>query len=93
VAFFVLAFLYGMVLSLGAVALEDAAFGRHPRWSDLRRILLFSIAENLGYRQVTHVWKLEAFWTLWRGGGWGTMERKGLSREVKDSLASEIGMR
>ena len=30
---------------------------------------------------------------LWRGGGWGTMERKGLSREVQDSLAGEIGLR
>jgi cellulose synthase/poly-beta-1,6-N-acetylglucosamine synthase-like glycosyltransferase len=93
IAFFALAFLYGMVLSLGAVVLEDAAFGRNPRWSDLGRILLYSVAENLGYRQVTHVWKLEAFWRLWRGGGWGTMERKGLAREVEDSLAGEVGLR
>ena len=92
-AFLALAFLYGMVLSLGAVVLEDAAFGRNPRWSDLRRILGYAVAENLGYRQITHLWKLEAFWRLWRGGGWGTMERKGLAREVEDSLASEIGMR
>ena len=53
-----------MVLSLGAVVLEDAAFGRNPRWSDLRRIVLYSVGENLGYRQVTHLWKLEAFWRL-----------------------------
>ena len=92
-AFFALAFLYGMVLSLGAVVLEDAAFGRYPSRRDVARIILYSVAENLGYRQLTHVWKVEAFWTLWRGGGWGTMERKGLSRQVEESLAGEVGMR
>ena len=93
VAFLALAFLYGLVLSLGAVVLEDAAFGRHPAWDDLGRILLYAVAENLGYRQYTHLWKVEGFWQLWRGGGWGTMERKGLSRQVEDSLATEVGLR
>jgi cellulose synthase/poly-beta-1,6-N-acetylglucosamine synthase-like glycosyltransferase len=92
-AFLALAFLYGMVLSLGAVVLEDSAFERNPRWSDLRRIVLYSIAENLGYRQVTHVWKFEAFWSVFRDGGWEPMQRKGLAREVSDSLASEVGLR
>ncbi len=93
VAFLALALLYGLVLSLGAVVLEDASFGRHPSWRDLGRIIGYSVAENLGYRQLTHLWKLEAFWRLWRGGGWGTMERKGLSRELEESLAGEVGMR
>ena len=92
-AFLALAFLYGLVLSLGAVVLEDAAFGRHPAWDDLGRILLYAVAENLGYRQFTHLWKLEGFWQLVRGGGWGTMERKGLSRHAEDSLAGEVGLR
>jgi cellulose synthase/poly-beta-1,6-N-acetylglucosamine synthase-like glycosyltransferase len=93
VSFLLLAFLYGLVLSFGAVLLEDAAFGRNPRWRDMGRIVLYGIAENLGYRQLTNLWKIEAFYRLWRGGGWGTMERKGLSRQVEDSLASEVGMR
>lgn len=93
VGFLGLAFLYGLVLSLGAVVLEDAGFGRHPGWDDLRRVLLYAIAENLGYRQLTHLWRLEGFWRLWRGGDWGAMERKGLSRQVDESLAGEVGLR
>jgi cellulose synthase/poly-beta-1,6-N-acetylglucosamine synthase-like glycosyltransferase len=92
-AFLALAFLYGLTLSIGAVVLEDAAFGRHPGWDDLGRVLVYAVAENLGYRQFTHLWKLEGFWQLWRGGGWGTMERKGLSRELEDALSGEVGLR
>ena len=91
--FLALAFLYGLVLSFGAVALEDASFGRHPAWDDLRRILAFAVLENFGYRQLTHLWKLEGVWRLLRGGGWGTMERKGLARPVAEELASEVGLR
>jgi cellulose synthase/poly-beta-1,6-N-acetylglucosamine synthase-like glycosyltransferase len=70
---------YGLVLTLGAAALEDATANRHPAWSDLRRIMLYVVGENLGYRQLLHVWRIEAFWQLIRGGEWGAMERKGPS--------------
>jgi hypothetical protein len=32
------------MLSIGAVVLEDAAFGRHPGWDDVGRVLLFAVA-------------------------------------------------
>jgi len=79
--FLALAFCYGLILTLGAVALEDASANRFPGWSDLRRVLLFAIGENLGYRQVQHLWRLEAFWQLIRKAGWGTMERKGFTAQ------------
>jgi cellulose synthase/poly-beta-1,6-N-acetylglucosamine synthase-like glycosyltransferase len=75
----VLAILYGLVLTLGAAALEDATANRYPAWSDLRRILLYAVAESLGYRQLLHIWRIEGFWQLIRKREWGTMERKGLS--------------
>ncbi len=75
-----LAILYGLVLTLGAAALEDATTNRHPAWSDLRRILLYAVAESLGYRQLLHIWRIEGLWQLIRKTEWGTMERKGLSR-------------
>ena len=84
---------YGLLLSLGAIALEDAAFGRHPGWDDLGRILLFALLENAGYRQVTHLWKLEGSWQLLRKGDWGAMERTGLSRSVEETLEGEVGLR
>lgn len=75
----ILAILYGLVLTFGAIALEDATSHRFPGWDDLRRVLLYAVAENLGYRQLLHLWRIEGFWQLIRGGGWGAMERKGLS--------------
>jgi cellulose synthase/poly-beta-1,6-N-acetylglucosamine synthase-like glycosyltransferase len=74
-----LAILYGLVLTLGAAALEDATTNRHPAWSDLRRILLYAVVESLGYRQLLHLWRIEGFWQLIRKTEWGAMERRGLS--------------
>jgi cellulose synthase/poly-beta-1,6-N-acetylglucosamine synthase-like glycosyltransferase len=79
--FLALAVLYGLVLTLGAAVLEDATANRHPSWSDLRRILLYAFAENLGYRQLMHLWRIEGFWQFIRKSGWGAMERKGLSAQ------------
>lgn len=77
--FLALAVLYGLVLTLGAIALEESGANRFPGWDDLRRTLLFALAENLGYRQLQHLWRLEGFWQLARKAEWGTMERKGLA--------------
>jgi cellulose synthase/poly-beta-1,6-N-acetylglucosamine synthase-like glycosyltransferase len=77
--FLALAVLYGLILTLGAAALEDATANRHPAWADLGRILLFAVAESFGYRQLLHLWRIEGFWQLIRKSEWGTMERKGLS--------------
>jgi len=77
--FLALAVLYGLILTLGSLALEEAAVGRFPGWDDLRRTLFFAVAENLGYRQLQHVWRLEGFWQLIRKAEWGAMERKGFA--------------
>jgi cellulose synthase/poly-beta-1,6-N-acetylglucosamine synthase-like glycosyltransferase len=78
--FLALAVLYGLILTLGAAVLEDATTNRHPSWADLRRITLYAVAENLGYRQLGHLWRIEGLWQLVRKAEWGAMERKGLSR-------------
>ncbi len=90
ILFLGLSLLYGLVLTLGAIALEDAASGRFPAWDDLGRILLFALAENLGYRQLMHLWRLEGFWQLIRKGEWGAMERKGLSDPASPVAASQV---
>jgi cellulose synthase/poly-beta-1,6-N-acetylglucosamine synthase-like glycosyltransferase len=84
VFFLVLAILYGLVLTFGAIALEDATSHRFPGWDDLRRVLLYAVAENLGYRQLLHVWRIEGFWQYFRKEPWGAMERKGLSGHEAD---------
>jgi cellulose synthase/poly-beta-1,6-N-acetylglucosamine synthase-like glycosyltransferase len=86
--------LYGLILSFGAIAIEDASFGRHPGWDQLSRIMLFAILENFGYRQLGHLWRIEGFWQLIRRGEWGAMERTGFSQPGPDAiLADEVGLR
>jgi cellulose synthase/poly-beta-1,6-N-acetylglucosamine synthase-like glycosyltransferase len=83
--------LYGLILSFGAIALEDASFGRHPGWDQLGKILLYAVLENLGYRQISHVWKMEGIWDVIHGGEWGAMERKGLG--ATEPVQQEVGLR
>jgi hypothetical protein len=86
--------LYGLILTFGAIAIEDASFGRHPGWDQLSRIMLFAILENVGYRQLGHLWRIEGFWQLIRRGEWGAMERSGFSQPGPDAiLADEVGLR
>jgi cellulose synthase/poly-beta-1,6-N-acetylglucosamine synthase-like glycosyltransferase len=82
VSFLVLSILYGLVLTFGAIALEDATSHRFPGWDDLRRVLLYAVAENLGYRQMLHLWRIEGFWQYFRKEPWAAMERKGLGGRV-----------
>jgi cellulose synthase/poly-beta-1,6-N-acetylglucosamine synthase-like glycosyltransferase len=79
--FLAVSVLYGIVLSVSAVLLEDVAFRRYPRLRDLVLLTFMGIVENLGYRQATAWWRVRAYWDFWRGDqGWGAMERRGIAR-------------
>jgi cellulose synthase/poly-beta-1,6-N-acetylglucosamine synthase-like glycosyltransferase len=92
--FLAVSVLYGLTLSFGAIALEDASFGRHPGWDQLGKIALFAVLENAGYRQLSHLWRIEGLWQLFRGGEWGAMERKGFAQPEPDArLGGEVGLR
>jgi cellulose synthase/poly-beta-1,6-N-acetylglucosamine synthase-like glycosyltransferase len=79
-AFLVVAFLLGMLLSLSALALEELSFRRHPRRRDVLRLMAYSVVENLGYRQLNDVWRLLGLLDLLRGReGWGAQRRRGFA--------------
>jgi len=76
--FVVVAWAYGMLLSLWAVALEEVSFRRYRRFGDLARLLVYATLENFGYRQRTVWWRLKAFVTVFiYRDVWGEMTRKG----------------
>ena len=76
--FLAVAILYGIFLSIGAVLLEEISFRRYPGWVDLSKLLVFSVIENFGYRQMLAVFKVKAFWeVIRRRRQWGAMERDG----------------
>lgn len=77
-AFLSLAMLLGLFFSWSALLVETRVFGRYTRWSDLWRLMLAGILENIGYRQWLSMVRVKAFWTMWRNGHqWGEMTREG----------------
>ena len=78
--FILVAWGYGMLLSIWAVVLEEVSFRRYRRFGDLFRLLLYASLENFGYRQRTVWWRLKAFVSVWKHGHvWGDMTRKGFA--------------
>src|SRR6266496_1927415 len=76
--FILVAWGYGMLLSIWAVVLEEVSFRKYRRFGDLLLLLLYASLENFGYRQRTVWWRLKAFASVWkRGHRWGEMIRKG----------------
>lgn len=85
VAFLLVAVLLGQLLSISALALEEFSFRRHERRRDVWRMVLFSILENLGYRQLNDVWRILAFGDLFRESQWGEQERRGFGSDPASS--------
>ncbi|MFC4596814.1 glycosyltransferase family 2 protein [Cohnella hongkongensis] len=64
------------ILSLGALFIEEKAFSRYPKLSDLHKMLLYSILMFLGYRQVGVLWRFLGHIDYFRNNNtWGTMVR------------------
>jgi hypothetical protein len=78
--FFIAAFFYGVMFSVGAVLLEEISFKRYPKLRHLILLISFGVIENFGYRQMTMWWRLMGFWDYFRGKqSWGAMQRKGFN--------------
>ena len=79
-AFLAVSFTFGVVISVGALALEEAELRRFPRARDLVLLTLVAVLENFGYRQLNNLWRLRGVWQyLRRSQSWGTMTRKGFA--------------
>jgi cellulose synthase/poly-beta-1,6-N-acetylglucosamine synthase-like glycosyltransferase len=81
VAFLVVAFLLGLILTTAALALEEFNFRRHTSGRDVLRMLWYAVVENFGYRQLNDIWRLMAFVDLARRKkGWGAQVRRGIGQ-------------
>jgi cellulose synthase/poly-beta-1,6-N-acetylglucosamine synthase-like glycosyltransferase len=84
--FVLVAWGYGMLLSIWAVVLEEVSFRRYRRFGDLLRLIVYATLENFGYRQRTVWWRLKAFWSVFRQKqAWGEMTRKGFETAGKQA--------
>lgn len=86
IAFFALSIFFGIAISMGALALEEAELRRVSHVSDLLRLAGAAVLENFGYRQLNSWWRLVGFWQWMRGvKSWGEMTRKGFSAAATDA--------
>jgi cellulose synthase/poly-beta-1,6-N-acetylglucosamine synthase-like glycosyltransferase len=84
--------LYGMLLSVWAILLEEVSFRRFTRPGDIVRLLFLSLTEAFGYRQLTLFFRLKAFWRLARGDRrWGEMKRTGFRAPTPISAPIVLG--
>ncbi|MEO6487858.1 MAG: glycosyltransferase [Thermoanaerobaculia bacterium] len=78
ILFFTVALLFGVLLSMSAVVLEELTQRRYPAPRDLIRLFFGAVVENVGYRQLLMIWRTQGLIDGLRGKqGWGTMERRG----------------
>ena len=76
--FFLAAVVFGALISVTSVLLEELSFRRYPRMRDLLMLFGLGVLENFGYRQLTTWWRLKGTLDFFRGKqGWGVMTRKG----------------
>ena len=77
---FLVSVVYGALISMAAVILEEVSFRRYPRLLDLLLLAMYAVLENFGYRQLALWWRLRGSVDFFRGRGeWGTMVRRGFA--------------
>ncbi|MGW0614654.1 glycosyltransferase family 2 protein [Streptomyces sp. NPDC002788] len=77
--FLLAAYVYAVIIGLVSVAVEEYAYHRFSRWRDMWGVLVGTVIENIGYRQITAWWRLCGMWdALHRAPQvWGSMQRSG----------------
>jgi len=67
---------FGFLLSAAAIALEEIEIRRFSNRTAVLKLLLAAIVENLGYRQLSNLWRLQGSLDHLRGRkGWGKITR------------------
>jgi hypothetical protein len=77
--FALVAYGYGLLVSLVSLFIEEISFHRYPHWADLWRGVIAALIENVGYRQVLAAFQVAGAVSAWRGrqAVWGSMQRQG----------------
>jgi cellulose synthase/poly-beta-1,6-N-acetylglucosamine synthase-like glycosyltransferase len=91
ILFFLTAYGLGAVLTFMALVLEEMNFHRYHTFGDRVMLVVWALLENLGYRQLTVIWRLKGMWNYLRGSqSWGKMDRKGFTTAVKPPAGDAV---
>jgi hypothetical protein len=76
--FFIGSVLFGTMISISAVLLEEFTTRRYAHPLDLASLILAAFLENIGYRQVNALWRFRGILDVVRKKKvWGKMTRRG----------------
>ena len=78
--FLVLSIGYGTLLSMGSVVLEEFTLRRYPRLKHVMILMLYSVIENIGYRQIVTFFRAYGVLQSFRGrrhNHWEVVEHEG----------------
>lgn len=79
IEFLVYGYLFAAMISVGAVLQEEVTYRRYNDWRDVARLILFCFLEQIPYRQMHLIWRLQGIWQYARGDVvWHPVERVGL---------------
>ena len=80
ITFFIAATLFGVILSVGALVIEEFTFNKYVKLSEFFRLCLYGVIENFSYRQMTVVFRILAIFNFKKyRTSWGTKKRKNYS--------------
>lgn len=84
IAFLLLALVFGIAVSVTAVALEELVFRRYTRFRDFLQLFALAVLENFGYRQLLTLWRVRGTFTPGRSAQkWGRHSRKGFGQTAE----------
>ena len=81
---FLLSVVYGTLISLAAVVLEEISYRRYQRVRDLLLLIGLGILENFGFRQLTTWWRIKGTYDFLGGQG-------RLGRDDAQGVLDEVG--
>ncbi len=85
---FVVAVLYGTILSVMALVLDDLLFKRYERARDLLKMVGAAFVEYFGYHQLLALQRTASFLNVvFRRGGWGQATRSHIATDEKEAAA------
>ena len=77
--FFLIAFLWGVMISVGSILLDNLMYRRYGRIRDIVKLMVFSLFEIFGYRQLIVMERFVATFQFWYRS-WGKPKRKNLDK-------------
>lgn len=77
IIFLVSSILYGIILSIGAILLEEYTFSKYPSIKQLFKLSWYGVLENFGYRQMTTFFRIDAIIRFKKfRNSWGKIKRE-----------------